>query len=133
MQVYYSFLGLDPTKGLDIVLDEEEKTVAVQSEDDCKKTHFTDSLLPIQLFFQMFETLTEYHGIDEQDLHIFKVRQLDITNELSPKFYFLFDKDMKLVKTRLEQAHVGSFDFDAVQQMKGRTFERKDWYNAPCE
>ena len=100
--MFYSVLGLAPSKGLDIVLDEEDKMVSVQTDDDCKKTFFSDSLMPIQLFFQMFETLTEYHGIDKENLHIFKVKQFDITNELSPKFYFLFDKDMKLVKTRVE-------------------------------
>jgi len=40
---------------------------------------------------------------------------------------------MKFVKSRLVQAHVGEFDFEAVNPMQGRTFDRKDWYNAPCE
>jgi len=74
MQIYYSILGLDKTKGFDIVLDEADKMVAVQTDSDCKKTQFTDSLLPVQLFFQMFESLTEYLGTDDQGLHIFKVR-----------------------------------------------------------
>jgi len=47
-------MGLDASKGFDLVLDETNSTVAVQSDDECKKTDFSDSLLPINLFFTMF-------------------------------------------------------------------------------
>jgi len=60
IQLFYSILGLDRTKGFDLVLDETNKTVAVQSDEDCKKTTFHDSLLPVNLFFQMFNQLTDY-------------------------------------------------------------------------
>ena len=63
MQLYYSVLGLEPTKGLDIVFDEQKGMVAVQTDNDCKKTTFTDSLMPVNLFFDMFQSLTDYKGI----------------------------------------------------------------------
>ena len=65
MQFYYSILGLEPTKGFDLVLDESKKMVAVQSDVDCKRTHFGNSLLPVSLFFSMFDALTQYRGIED--------------------------------------------------------------------
>lgn len=47
MQLYYSVLGLDPNKGLDIVMDEKNKTFSVQTDNDCKKNNFDESLLPV--------------------------------------------------------------------------------------
>ena len=55
-------MGLNPTKGFDIVLDQKKKVVVVQSETDCKYTRFERTLLPVSLFFKMFDTLTEYRG-----------------------------------------------------------------------
>ena len=51
MQMFYSVLGLDPNRGLDIIMDEKNERIALQSESDCKKTSFHESLLPIKLFF----------------------------------------------------------------------------------
>ena len=38
LQTYYSILGLEPTKAVDLVLDEKINQVAIQSDVDCKKT-----------------------------------------------------------------------------------------------
>ena len=70
LQLLYSIMGLEATKGLDLILDEKNKKVAVQSEEDCKQTSFHESLLPIQMFFSMFDTLTDYKGV-ENGLHKF--------------------------------------------------------------
>lgn len=64
-------MGLDSSKGFDLVLDEYNQTVAVQTEEECKKTDFMQSLLPINLFFGMFNQLTDYIGVDDEGLHIF--------------------------------------------------------------
>lgn len=61
----------------------------------------------------MFNTLTEYRGL-ENGLHKFKVRQFDETNELSPRLYFLFDKNNTFQKCRIEQIDVGSYEFIAL-------------------
>jgi hypothetical protein len=113
MRFYYSILGLNPTKGFDVVIDQSDELVAVQSDVDCKKTHFSKSLLPVHLFFSMFDSLTEYKGLDEGN-HKFKIRQFDESNELSPRFYFFFDKDLKFIKSRIEQIDIGGFDFSAL-------------------
>ena len=62
IQLYYAFIGLVPTKAFDIVLDQKNKTVVVQSDLDCKYTTFEKTLLPVSLFFTMFNQLTEYRG-----------------------------------------------------------------------
>lgn len=85
---------MDNSKGFDLTLDEENKTVVVQSDEDCKKTTFHDSLLPVNLFFKMFNQLTDYKGINEDGLHVFKFKQFDESNEDALKFYFFFDKDL---------------------------------------
>ena len=54
IQLFFAFIGLVPTKGLDIVLDQKQKVVTIQSELDCKYTTFQKSLLPVSLFFTMF-------------------------------------------------------------------------------
>lgn len=64
-------MGLDNSKGFDLVLDEFNQTVAVQSEDECKKTDFMQSLLPINLFFGMFNQLTDYLGVNGEGLHTY--------------------------------------------------------------
>jgi len=64
IQFLYSFVGLDPTKGFDIVMDQKKKVVAVQSDNDCKFTQFDKSIISVSLFFKMFNTLTEYRGLD---------------------------------------------------------------------
>ena len=47
-------------------------------------------------------------------LHKFKVKQFDDTNEISPKFYFLFDDKKQFKKARIEQINIGSYDFEAT-------------------
>jgi len=47
-------MGLEPSKGFDIVMDEANKTIAVQNDHECKKTSFHNSLVPVNLFFAMF-------------------------------------------------------------------------------
>ena len=64
MHFFYSIMGLSETKAVDIVLDQNNKVVYVQSEIDCRKASFERSLMPVSLFFTMFDTLTEYEGID---------------------------------------------------------------------
>ena len=54
IQFFYAFMGLVPTKGFDIVLDQKKKLVAVQSDQDCRYHKFEKSLLPVSLFFGMF-------------------------------------------------------------------------------
>jgi len=127
MQLFYSVLGLEPTKGLDIVLDEGNGLIAIQSENDCKKTNFTDSLLPVNLFFSMFDQLTEYEGLDQDGLKQFKLMQFS-EHEDSPKFYFLFDDNNTFTRSRLSQKSVGQYDFEATLPMEGRQFLDEDWY-----
>ena len=121
-------LGLEPTKGLDIVLDEQQGMVAVQTDADCKKTQFTDSLMPVNLFFEMFQSLTDYKGKSEEDLHVFKVKQFDDSNEISPNFFFLFDQKNIFRKARFTQKDIGNYDFEAVMPFNGKTFIKEDWY-----
>ena len=52
--MFYSVMGLDASKGFDLILDESNKTVAVQSENECKKTDFDQSILPVNMFFGLF-------------------------------------------------------------------------------
>lgn len=65
LQLFYSVMGLDDSKGFDLVLDEKNQTVAVQSDNECKKTDFMQSLVPLNLFFEWFNQLTDYKGINE--------------------------------------------------------------------
>lgn len=65
-QVFYSILGLKPTKGIDVVIDERAGILAVQNDNECRKTNFTHSLLPVNVFFSMFNSLTHYEGLDAQ-------------------------------------------------------------------
>ncbi len=67
-------MGLDNSKGFDLVLDEQNQTVAVQSDQECKKTDFMQSLLPINLFFGMFNQLTDYLGVNDEGLHTFSIK-----------------------------------------------------------
>jgi hypothetical protein len=46
IQLFYSVLGLEPNKGVDVVMDEINQKIVLQSENDCKKTSFHESLLP---------------------------------------------------------------------------------------
>ena len=46
----------------------------------------------------------------------------------APKFYFLFDENNVFTRSRLEQKDVGTFDFDAVLPLEGKTFIEDDWY-----
>ena len=62
--MYYSILGLEATKALDLVLDEKNEIIVIQTDKDCRKTKFKDSLMVINLFFSMFDTLTDYEGVD---------------------------------------------------------------------
>ena len=47
MQLFYSILGLEPNKGADIIMDEKNQNINLQSDNDCKKTSFHESLLPV--------------------------------------------------------------------------------------
>lgn len=67
-------MGLDASKGFDLVLDETNQTVAVQTDEECKKTDFSDGLLPVNLFFAMFNQLTDYEGVTSEGLHQFKFK-----------------------------------------------------------
>jgi len=62
----------------------------------------------------MFNSLTEYMGRRDDGLHYLKVRKFDDSNEEAPTFYFLFNEEKELVKTRLEQQFIGHYDFDIV-------------------
>lgn len=90
LQLFYSIMGLDSSKGFDLVLDEKNQTVAVQSDEECKKTDFMQSLLPLNLFFGMFNQLTDYRGINNEGLHTFQVKEFN-ENIGSIKFFFYFD------------------------------------------
>ena len=126
-QIFYSILGLNPTKVLDLVMDEKNGIVAIQTDQDCRKTKFTNSLVPVQIFFSMFNTLTEYEGLDQDGLKQFKVKQFD-ESESAPKFYFLFDENNVFTRSRLVQQEYGQFDFDAILPLEGKTFLEEDWY-----
>jgi len=115
-QLYYSVLGLDPNKGLDIVMDEKMKTFSVQTDNDCKKNKFEESLLPVQLFFQFFESLTDYKGM-ENGLHKFMMIEVGQKNDLTPEFYFFFDVNHQLVKVRLSHGKYGHYDFLALRPL----------------
>lgn len=132
IQFYYAFMGLVPTKGFDIVLDQKRKLVAVQSDEDCRYHQFSKTLLPISLFFGMFNQLTDYHGIEES-LHKYKVKNFDDTNELSPKLFLLFDDDKQFKKSRIEQINIGSYDFHALIPFQAREFTDQDWIREKCE
>lgn len=65
--MYYSVMGLDASKGFDLILDESSRTAAVQSETECKKTDFDQSLLPVNMFFALFSTITDYMGLNADE------------------------------------------------------------------
>jgi len=75
----------------------------------------------------MFNTLTDYEGLDQDGLKQFKVKQFD-ESETAPKFFFLFDDNNEFTRSRLVQKDVGQFDFDAVLPLEGKTFLEEDWY-----
>ena len=98
-------MGLEPTKILDIVLDEQNEFIAIQTDNDCRKTNFKNTLFSVNIFFSMFNTLTDYEGEDADGLKLFKVKQL---NPLAAtKFYFLFDKNNVFSKSRISHDGVG--------------------------
>lgn len=132
MQLFYSILGLDPNKGLDIVMDERQQIFSVQTDNDCKKNNFEESLLPVQLFFKMFDSLTNYRGMEE-GLHKYQMIQLDKDNKVTPQFFFYFDTDLKLVKTRLSHHEVGHYDFSAVRPIQEKVFVEEDFYQIECD
>lgn len=131
LQTYYSILGLEPTKAVDLVIDEKNNRVAIQSETDCKKTQFHESLMPITLFFSMFNSLTDYYGKDPTNNHIFKLKQFD-ENETSPKFFFYFDDNNTFKYAKLVHPGYGDFDFYSTTPLVGKTFIKGDWYTAHC-
>ena len=130
MQMFYSVLGLDPNRGMDIIMDEKNQNIALQSDNDCKKTGFHDSLLPIHLFFTMFDTLTDYKGV-ENGLHRFQLLQMTEKPD-SPKFSFLFDSDNNLRHTRVEHPSFGLYDFDVIKTITGRSFKDNEWDQPDC-
>lgn len=128
-QLYYSVMGLEATKGMDMVIDEKNEIVAIQTLNDCVKTKFKNSLLPVNIFFSMFNTFTDYEGTDEHGLKAFKVKQFT-ENPKSPKFYFLFDENNVFSKSRIVQPDVGSYDFESIIPLERRNFLEEDWYNS---
>lgn len=123
---------MTPTKILDLVLDETANLVAIQTDEgDCRKTNFSNSLLPVNIFFSMFDTLTDYEGLDQDGLYAFKMKQFN-DNPQSPKFYFLFDQNRTFTRSRLWQKDVGQYDFDAILPLEGRIFLDEDWYSKDC-
>ena len=132
LQTYYSILGLEPTKAVDLVLDEKINQVAIQSDVDCKKTQFHESLMPITLFFSMFNSLTDYYGKDPVlGYHIFKLKQF-AEHETSPKFFFYFDDSSNFKTAKLVHPGYGAFDFYSTTPLAGKTFIKGDWYTAHC-
>jgi len=125
-------MGLDSSKGFDLVLDEKNQTVAVQSDKECKKTDFMQSLLPINLFFNMFNQLTDYYGLNEDGLHTFGIKSFN-ENIDSIKFYFYFNQDLEYVRSSLAQSSIGKLSVDVTQPLKVRSFDKNDWYTTECE
>lgn len=76
----------------------------------------------------MFDSLTDYQGVDMEGLHVYRVKQFGTGTDYQPKFYFLFDENHQFVKSRLEQYHVGAYDFEAVVPLKAKAFGKDDWY-----
>lgn len=75
IQMFYSILGLDQTKAFDIIIDEKlvilnysyvQKTIGIRQEADCKKTVFNKSIMAISYFFYLFDSLTDYKGVEDQ-------------------------------------------------------------------
>jgi hypothetical protein len=128
-QIFYSIMGLDSTKVFDLVIDEKNELVAVQTDNDCTKTKFKNKLFSVNLFFSMFNSLTDYEGLDSDGLKKFKVKQFSqISNVASPKFYFLFDKDNVFAKSRIVQQDIGNYDFESIIPMKSREFSEDHWF-----
>jgi hypothetical protein len=92
IQLFYGVLGLEASKGFDVVFDEANQIVALQSDNDCKQTFFGDSLLPLNLFFNMFNQLTQYKG-SQDGFHLFKIKKLYENDNGAPNFYFIFDQN----------------------------------------
>lgn len=40
LQIYYAILGLEPSKGIDITIDEKNRMIAIRTDVDCKYTKF---------------------------------------------------------------------------------------------
>ena len=97
-------MGLEPAKLIDLVLDEANKQVAIQTDTqgDCKFTHFHESIAILDMFFSMFNSLTDYKGFDENNLHIFQVKKF-ITSSTGSNFLFLFDENNTFKKARVEK------------------------------
>jgi hypothetical protein len=125
-QLFYSIMGLEPTKGMDIVLDEKNGIVVIQTNNDCAKAEFT-SLLSVNLFFSMFNSLTDYEGKDENGLKAFKVKQFT-ENTKAPKFYFLFNDNNVFSKSRIV-SDLGQYDFESIIPLEETQFLEEDWYN----
>ncbi|TNV82943.1 hypothetical protein FGO68_gene13778 [Halteria grandinella] len=68
LQTYYSILGLEASKGLDITIDERNKVIALRTDTDCKYTRFNQSLSAITLFFKLWNAFTVYKGIEDGQL-----------------------------------------------------------------
>ena len=60
-----------------------------------------DSLKIVDLFFSMFDMLTDFEGLDQDGLKQFKLKQFEDIED-SPKFYFLFDDNDTFVRTRIK-------------------------------
>jgi len=90
VQIFYSILGLEPSKALDVIIDENQKRVALRTDVDCKQTNFKHSLTAVSMFFGLWNAFTDYEG-QENNLSKFKVSHLG-NHDVSPKFYFFFDE-----------------------------------------
>ncbi len=86
LQIYYAILGLEPSKGIDITIDEKnvriqnsivnwtlfglldnflQRMIALRTDVDCKYTKFTQSLSAISLFFKLWHAFTDYKGLED--------------------------------------------------------------------
>ena len=117
--MYYSVMGLEATKGIDVVLDEKNEYIAIQTDNDCTKAKLKNSLFSVNIFFTMFNTLTDYMGRDSDGLHQFKVKQFT-EDDRSVKFIFLFDDKNTFTKARVVQADVGQYDFESIIPLESR-------------
>ena len=65
MKFYHSILGLGPTKNADILIDGQEKAMALQTDNECKHAFTRHTLLPVEVFFNTFNWGTEYLGLED--------------------------------------------------------------------
>lgn len=78
LQFFYSFMGLEPTKGLDMVLELLQDLIAVQTDGECKYTTIINRpVIPVNDYIQLFNFFTDYLGTQVEGLegyHVFKIK-----------------------------------------------------------